>query len=67
MRNKLRKNRLNKGYTHQNMASLLNINRATYTNIELGNKNPSFILAKRIKELLDYQDDNLFDNSDVTK
>ncbi|WP_432409212.1 helix-turn-helix transcriptional regulator [Wukongibacter sp. M2B1] len=60
MRKKLKKQRLKKELTQMEIASLIGIKRATYTNIELGNKNPSFNVATKIKGVLGYQDDDIF-------
>ncbi|MBB6218221.1 putative transcriptional regulator [Anaerosolibacter carboniphilus] len=60
MREKLKQIRLEKGLTHEEIANMANINRATYTNIELGRKNPSFIVATRIKNILGYEGDDIF-------
>lgn len=60
MREKLKKQRLKKELTQMQIASLIGIKRSTYTNIELGNKNPSFIVATKIKKILDYQKDDIF-------
>ncbi|WP_432409217.1 helix-turn-helix transcriptional regulator [Wukongibacter sp. M2B1] len=60
MRKKLKKQRLKKELTQMEIANLIGIKRATYTNIELGNKNPSFNVAAKIKGVLGYQDDDIF-------
>lgn len=56
----LRNLRIKNGFTQQSMANCLKIKRTTYTNIELGNKNPSLNIAIQIKTLLNYTDDNIF-------
>jgi len=48
------------GMTQQEVATAAKIERVTYTNIELGNKSPSFAVAARIKKALGYHDDNIF-------
>ncbi|MCR1952934.1 helix-turn-helix domain-containing protein [Clostridium sp. DSM 100503] len=63
MRKILKKIRLEKGFTHQSISDILEINRATYSKIELGYKNPSLILALKIKAVLDYSEDDIFLNS----
>ncbi len=60
MRTKLRNLRITSGFTQEVVANKLNISRSTYTNIEIGKKNPSFELALKIKELFKYQDDDTF-------
>ena len=73
MRSKLRDVRVNRNMTQQEVADAAGIKRVTYTNIELGNKNPSFRVAAQIKKALSYFDDDIFlvsivpfvNNSDV--
>lgn len=60
MRNRLREVRLAQNMTQQEVAAAAEIERVTYTNIELGNKNPSFAVAARIKKVLGYHDDDIF-------
>ncbi len=60
MRERLRKIRLKKGLTQEELAGKIGIDRSTYTNIELGYKNPSLKVALKIKEELDYKDDDIF-------
>lgn len=67
MRKKLKELRLKKGLTQEEIAELVNISRAHYTNIELGNKEPSFRVAKNIKQALGTNDDNIFLISNVPK
>lgn len=67
MRIKLRELRKSQEYTQQEFASLIGIERSTYANIELGNKNPSFPVSLKIKEVLNYQGDDIFLASDVSQ
>lgn len=67
MRKKLKEIREKKGLTHKDIAEKVGISRAYYTNIELGKKNPSFKVARKIKEVLDFEDDNIFLIKDVPK
>lgn len=62
MRRKLKKRRLELGFTQKQMASKIGIARTTYTNIELGNKNPSLELAIKIKKVLHIKNDDFFTN-----
>lgn len=62
MRILLKKLRVKKGFTHESIANLLHISRTTYTNIELGNKNPSLNLAMKMKSTLNYEKDDIFLN-----
>jgi putative transcriptional regulator len=63
LREILRKERIKNKFTHKSIAIALGVSRCTYTNIELGRKNPSLTLAIKIKELLSYSDDNIFLNN----
>jgi putative transcriptional regulator len=67
MREKLRHHRILKGLTQEQISGLIGINRATYTNIELGNKNPSLFVAIKIKEILEYENDDIFLNKSIEK
>ena len=60
MRGKLRSVRIQRGMTQKEAANAAEIARVTYTNIELGNKNPSFLVAARIKRAMGYFDDDIF-------
>lgn len=60
MRQKLKEIRKSKLLTQEELAKKVGIERSYYTNIERGNKNPSFLVALRIKEVLDYKDDEIF-------
>lgn len=65
MRNKLKTIRTDKGFTQQEISDLVGIDRSFYTNIELGVKNPSLQVALRIKEVLNYFDDDIFLTNNV--
>lgn len=60
MRRKLRKVRLERGLTQREVAEKIGIARNTYTNIELGNKNPSLEVALNLKKVLKYDKDDIF-------
>lgn len=60
MRNRLKIIRLKNNLTHEEIAKKVGINRATYTNIELGRKNPSLDVAIKIKRELNYENDDIF-------
>ena len=62
MRLKLKEIRINRNLTQEDIASKLGIDRATYTNIELGNRNPSLEVALKIKQVLRYKNDDIFLN-----
>lgn len=53
--------------THAEIASLANISRAYYTNIEAGRKTPSMKVAKRIADVLHTTVDKIFFDSEVPK
>ena len=67
MREKLRAIRTMRKMTQQEVADAAEIERVTYTNIELGNKNPSFQVAARIKAALEYYGDDIFLEVSVPK
>lgn len=60
MREKLRQLRILKGLTQKQISEQIGIARTSYTNIELGNKNPSLSVAMKIKEVLEYDNDDIF-------
>ena len=51
--------------TQKQIANEIGVARTTYTNIELGTKNPSLKLAMKIKEVLGVKEDYIFLNIDV--
>ena len=68
----LKKMREKRGYTHQELADLIGVNRVTYTNWENGNREPKFEkvieLAKVLKAntdyLLGFSEKNMFEMTD---
>ncbi|WP_042274472.1 helix-turn-helix transcriptional regulator [[Clostridium] dakarense] len=60
MRVKLKKLRIKKNLTQEELAKKIGITRAYYTNLEQGRGNPSLLLASKIKEILSYYDDDIF-------
>lgn len=62
MRKKLRFIRQEKNLTHKDMADSIGLVRASYTNIELGIKNPSERVVRKIKEILENNDEDLLIN-----
>lgn len=54
MRTWLKEIRLNKKMSQLKIANEVEISRAFYTQIELGNRDPSVRIAKRIAEVLDF-------------
>jgi DNA-binding XRE family transcriptional regulator len=61
VRQKLKEVRRQKKMTQKQVAEQIGINRNSYSNIENYKKNPSFRLVKKIKKVLDYYNDDLFD------
>jgi len=53
--------RLKKHMTQQNIADKIGLTRMGYSKIENGTRDPSFKILLKIKELLAYENDNLFD------
>ena len=66
MRKLLRELRELNHFTQEDIAERIGIDRSTYTNIELGNKNPSFNVALKIKEIFKYRGDDIFLNNNVS-
>lgn len=63
MRAKLQQLREASGFTQQQFADAIGISRSHYSQIETGEKNPSYPdLVLRIKNMLNYHQDDLFDN-----
>lgn len=67
MRKKLIEVRIKRGYTQEQMAKNLNVARTTYTGYEKGNVAPSLEVALNIKKILNYKNDDIFSNFDVSK
>lgn len=63
MRVRLRQLRKACGYTQQTLAEAAGASRNHYSQIESGEKNPSLKLAVRIKSVLNYFNDDLFENT----
>lgn len=62
MRVRLTRMREAQGYTQYTIADALGISRSHYSQIESGAKTPSLPIAIRIKKLLGYESDDLFDD-----
>lgn len=60
MRFNLINRRKHKNLTQQEMADLLEISRSTYSGYELGTWNPPLDVAVKIKQILNYKNDDLF-------
>ena len=67
MRVKLRRLRESYGFTQKTFSEALGISRTHYTQIETGEKQPSLRLSLRIKKVLDYHNDDIFDNTAFSK
>lgn len=62
MRVRLQKLREASGYSQNAFSKSVGISRSHYSQIETGEKEPSLKVAMRIKHVLGYQKDDLFDN-----
>lgn len=62
MRAKLQQLREANGYTQQTFSNAVGTSRSHYSQIETGEKQPSLQLALRIKRVLNYYGDDIFDN-----
>ena len=62
MRVKLRKMREQQGLRQWQMAELLGMARNTYTQLETGVRGVKLPVAIKIKQILNYKDDDLFDD-----
>jgi putative transcriptional regulator len=60
MRYALRMARIQAGMTQSDVARLVGLTRASYTNIEKGHKNPSVVTALRIARVLNRPVEELF-------
>ena len=63
MREKLRQMRKAQGFTQHAFAEAIGVSRPSYVNIENGRRNPPLKLAIKIKSVLAYNDDDIFDNT----
>lgn len=63
MRVKLQQMREVQGFTQQQFSEAVGTSRSHYSQIETGEKQPSLRLALRIKRVLNYYGDDIFDNS----
>lgn len=63
MRTKLQRLREACGYTQQTFSAAVGISRSHYSQVETGDKQPSLHLALRIKRVLNYYGDDIFDDS----
>jgi len=62
MRVRLQRLREAQGYTQQTFSEALGISRSHLSQIETGDKGPGFKLALRMKRVLNYYGDDLFDD-----
>ena len=63
MRAKLQQLRKSNGYTQQTFSAAVGTSRSHYAQIETGDKQPALRLALRIKRVLNYHGDDIFDNT----
>lgn len=66
MRTKLKDLRSACGFTQYTFADALEISRSHYSQIEAGSKTPSLPLARKIKSILGYSGDDIFDQDEDT-
>lgn len=62
MRVKLQRLREAQGYTQVTFSEAIGTSRSHYSQIETGEKAPSLKLALRIKKILGYEKDDIFEN-----
>ena len=62
MRAKLQQMRKEKGYTQMTFSEACGVSRSFYSQIESGTRNPTLATALRMKEVLEYRDDDIFLN-----
>lgn len=67
LRVKLREARIKAGLSPKEIAKKLRIRRASYVNIELGKRNPSFELAIKICQILNKKFEDIFLPDDVSE
>ncbi|MBR0027587.1 MAG: helix-turn-helix domain-containing protein [Clostridia bacterium] len=63
MRVKLQRTRKAQGFTQLQFAEAVGLSRSHYSQIETGEKSPSLQVAIKIKRALNYQGDDIFDNT----
>ncbi len=67
MRTKMRQLRVEWGFTMKYLAKELGISLSHYSQVEVGDKQPSLNLALRIKRVLNCNDDSIFDNEPLAR
>lgn len=67
MRELLVQKRKKKKITQQKMSEMLGISRSTYSAYELGTIDPPLKIATKIKEILNYKNDDIFLNENVSQ
>lgn len=63
MRAKLQQMREAQGFTQQTFSAAVGTSRSHYSQVETGEKAPSLKLALKIKSVLGYYGDDIFDNA----
>lgn len=64
MRTKLKNLRTACGFSQYTFADALGVSRSHYSQIETGDKTPSLPLARKIKSILGYTNDDIFDQDE---
>lgn len=67
MRTRLKALRTACGFSQYTFADALGISRSHYSQIETGDKTPSLTLALKIKNILGYNGDDIFDKDETSK
>ena len=65
VRKRLKEMRLQKKLKQKEVADLVGVNTTCISSIESCNRNPSFKVALKIKKILEYYDDDLFEEFEV--
>lgn len=63
MRLILKNQRKMQSLTQQELADRIGVTRSAYSNIEVGIRNPSLKLSLKLKEVLNYREDDIFANT----
>lgn len=65
MRTIMKQLRTQQGYTQKSFAQELGVSISHYSQVETGDKQPSLNLSLRIKRVLNYYGDDIFDNAPI--
>ena len=62
---RLRKYRLEKGFSQESFAEKTQLDRTYISGLERGKRNPSFLIIRRISKVLEISEQKLFESGDV--